>query len=170
MYLQRTTREWDETVFGTRYDFFFTEDGYPSLRTWVSDLTISIVEPIFSHAQPLLLTAIAANRFTAFCLPLKHSSLWRARPTVVVVAVIAVMSTFLGVVCPVAILVRQAVLCSVANRRYKDDLYCDDEIWAFNLVCDDGACALTYLTKGKRAVTSRPYCYWVRFVLAQRRS
>ncbi|KAH7720074.1 hypothetical protein AAVH_12495 [Aphelenchoides avenae] len=58
--------------------------------------TLDIVEYIGSNFQPLIHTAIAANRLTAFYYPLEYDSIWTPRVVCIVVAAIAGVAIALG--------------------------------------------------------------------------
>lgn len=55
------------------------------------------MEYIGSNFQPLIHTAIAANRLTAFYYPLEYDSIWTPRVVCIVVAAIAGVAIALGV-------------------------------------------------------------------------
>ncbi|KAH7715275.1 hypothetical protein AAVH_17365, partial [Aphelenchoides avenae] len=66
--------------------------------TRVADVVVFIfVSPIIAYAQSFLHLAIVTTRFTAFCFPLAHSSVWSRRNALVVFTVIAALSLSLGV-------------------------------------------------------------------------
>lgn len=90
----------------------------------LNDVTLRFIIPIFIHAQPLFLTAIAVNRLTAICFPLKHAAIWRARTVAIVVLALAMTALFLGAGVSVIAFVRQVVVCSSATAKRREDLNC----------------------------------------------
>ncbi|KAH7718436.1 hypothetical protein AAVH_14118 [Aphelenchoides avenae] len=138
--LLRPSREFDETIFGTIYDkpmiqrLNTTEPDEPSIRATLNQIVMHAVVPALGHAQPLFLTAIALNRFTAFVFPLKYVSIWRTRTVVVVTISLAAAAIFMGSASLATLAIYQAVKCSGATRRQRDKLGCDLEAWAFQLV------------------------------------
>jgi len=92
--------------------------------TTMSQMTMHLVVPGLGHAQPLFLTAIAVNRFTAFAFPLKHASMWRTRTVIVAIISLTVMSVLLGSVWPVAVAIRQAVMCLRAIKKQHWETKC----------------------------------------------
>lgn len=75
----------------------------------------NIVLPVGAAAQPLLHLAIAANRMTAFALPLTNSALWRPRRIVVVLVVVMLLSLLLGTSGPLWLAIRRWQ-CPTASR------------------------------------------------------
>lgn len=106
---------------------------YPTTRSIVTNVVLIFFIPVFVYAQPLFLTAIAVNRFTAFSFPLKHAFIWRVRTVVVVTIALAATAVVLGVGCPGVTALIQLVKCSRASKKEREELYCD-EYWVFALV------------------------------------
>lgn len=141
--LQRPLREGVETIFGTVYDHIsFIEQEDPkthaikysvTLGTIMSQITEYAIVPTLGHAQPIFLTAIAVNRFTAFAFPLRHASMWGTRTVVVVTISLIATSVILGSAYPATLAIYQAVACSRATRKQRVELNCDGP-WAFGSV------------------------------------
>lgn len=106
---------------------------YPTVRATMNKIVLYVAVPILGHAQLLFLTAIAANRFTAFAFPLKHAAIWRTRTVVVTIILLTVMSIFLGAAYPVAVAIHQSFVCSWPKNQDWEFL-CQYDIWAFEQV------------------------------------
>ncbi|KAH7716074.1 hypothetical protein AAVH_16533 [Aphelenchoides avenae] len=142
--LLRPSQElWGTTIFGTSYDDPQTEEedpwthelrSYPTVRGTLNMIAEHVIVSILRHAQPLFLTAIAVNRFTAFAFPLKHASMWRTRTVVVAMISLAVMAIFLGAALTVICAIRDAVQCWGLTARERAKLFCWPYDWAFDLV------------------------------------
>lgn len=134
--------EYDQTIFGTFYDYpmiAWTDprtnetDYYPATRAYINGVVLHIIVPVFAHAQSLFLTAVAVNRFSALCFPLKHAIFWSSRRVAVVVITLTVMAVLLGAGLPVVTLIRQYVVCSAANEKESEALSCY-RTWALTQV------------------------------------
>lgn len=92
-------------------------DYYPVTRGYVNGVVLHIIVPVFAHAQSLFLTAVAVNRFTALCFPLKHAALWSSRRVALSVSTLTAVDVLLGAGLPIVTLVRQHVTCSSATEK-----------------------------------------------------
>lgn len=132
MFLQRPLRNSGGTIFGTQYDVGYTtelvngtKEYYPTVMAQINDVTQHVILPVVLHAPPLFIAAIAANRFTAFCFPLRHAAIWRRRAVIVVTAVLATTCVLLGTAYPAAMMINQAVKCSRATAIQWEKFGCD---------------------------------------------
>lgn len=132
----------DKTVFGTYYDTLtlvkdpVRENASLSKAplTSLNGVTLRFIIPVFTHAQPLFLTAVAVNRLTAICFPLKHAVIWSARTVAAVVVTLAMMAMLLGAGTSVVSIVRQIAACWTATAKEREDLSCG-AWWVFYEVC-----------------------------------
>lgn len=132
----------DETVFGTFYDTAtYVENplkknvnSYQAPRTSLNVVTLRFIIPVFTHAQPLFLTAIAVNRLTAICFPLKHAAMWSARKVAIVVFAMSMAAVLLGAGPSVVDVLWQAVVCWTATVKEREDRFCASG-WVYGRVC-----------------------------------